>query len=98
MSILMSILLPHVFNDNDEVIHRHEVPSSSSNRKFEFLPQLRLYVLGRSLDLTNQGRARMSESTNKVDGFEYFRRDLVIIRPTLSTSAEVCSFLKHDVH
>lgn len=23
MSILMPILLPHVFDDNDEVVHRH---------------------------------------------------------------------------
>lgn len=75
-----------------------EVPGSSSSRKSEFLPQLRLYVLGRPLDLTNQGRARMGGKTNKVDGFGYFRRDLVITRPTHPTSAEVCPFLKHGVH
>lgn len=74
------------------------MPGSSSSRKSEFLPQLRLYVLGRPLDLTNQGRVRMGGKTNKVDAFGYFRRDLVITRPTLPTSDEVCPFLKHGVH
>jgi len=30
MSILMLIFLPHVLNNNDEVVHYHEVPSSLS--------------------------------------------------------------------
>jgi len=31
MSVLMSILLSHVFDHNDEMIHCHEVSSSSSS-------------------------------------------------------------------
>ena len=98
MSVLMSVLRSHVLDDNDEVIHRHKVPDSSSDRKFEFLSQLGLYVLKRSLNLVNEGRARIDRGTNKVDGFGYFRRDLVVPGPTLPTSAEVCPFLKHDIH
>lgn len=98
MSVLIPILLPHVLNDNGEVVHRHEVPGPSSSRKSEFLLQLGLYILGRSLDLTNRGKARMGGSTDKVDGFEYFRRDLIITRPTLPTSAEVYPFLKHAIY
>ena len=40
----------------------------------------------------------MSESTNKVNEFGHFRKNLVIITLTLSTSAKVCPFLKRDVH
>ena len=98
MPVLMPVLRPHVLDDNDEVIHRHKVPSSSSNRESEFLPQLDLYVLKRSSDLANGGRARADGGTNKVDRFGYFGKDLVVSRPTLSVSAEVCPFLKHDVH
>ena len=98
MPVLMPILRPHMLDDNDEVVHRHKVPGSSSGRKSEFLPQLGLYILGRSLDLANGGRARVDKGTNKVDGFGYFRRDLVVPGPTLPTSAEVCPFLKHGIH
>ena len=98
MPVLMSVLRSHVLDDNDEVVHRHKVPGFSSDRKSEFLPQLGLYVLGRSLDLANGGRARVDRGTNKVDGFGYFRRDLVVPGPTLPTSAEVCPFLKHGRH
>ena len=98
MPVLMPVLRPHVLDDNDEVVHRHKVPGSLSGQKSEFLLQLSLYVLGRSLDLTNGGRARVDRGTNKVDGFRYFRRDLVVPGPTLPTSAEVCPFLKHGIH
>ena len=87
-----------MFDDNNEVVHRHEVPGSASSRKSEVLPQLGLYILGSPLNLTNRRRARIGGSTNKVDRFEYLGRDLVITRPTLSTSAEVCPFLKYGVH
>ena len=30
MSVLMPIFLPHVLDHDDEVVHCHEVPSSSS--------------------------------------------------------------------
>ena len=47
MSVLMSILLPHVFNQNDEMVHCHEVSSSSSGRKLKLLSYLSLYILER---------------------------------------------------
>ena len=31
MSVLMPIFLPHMLDDNDEVVHCHEVPSSPSH-------------------------------------------------------------------
>jgi len=30
MSVLMPIFLPHMLDDNGEVVHRYEVPSSPS--------------------------------------------------------------------
>ena len=58
-----------------------------------------MYVLKRVSDLRNRKQTRRSESTNKINEFEYFRRDLVIIvRSTFLISVKVCSFLKHDVH
>lgn len=56
MSVLMPIYLQYVFDDDDEVVHRHKVPGSSGSRQSEFFPQFCLYVLGIPSD------SRMEES------------------------------------
>ena len=35
--VLILIFRSYIFNDNDEIIYRHKVSSSSNDRKFEFL-------------------------------------------------------------
>ena len=42
MSILVPILLPHVFIEDGEMIHQQKVPGRASRRKSAFFPQLGL--------------------------------------------------------
>ena len=94
----MLILRLYILNDNDEVVHYCKVLGLLGGQKSEFLPQLNLYILGRSLNLANGGKAKINKGINKVNGFGYFKRDLVIPGPTLPINTEVCPFLKHNIY
>ena len=98
MFVLMSIFRSYVFNDNDEMIHRHKMLNSLNDRKFKFLSQFNLYVLKKSLNFANKRKARINKSTNKIKKFEYFRKNFINFESTFSISVEVYSFLKHNIH
>jgi len=58
-----------------------------------------LYVLVISSDLANgeEGQSK-ALGTNKIDRLRHLRRDLLVARPSLPTSAKVCPLLKHGVY
>ena len=96
MFVLMPILLlaVYMFNDDNEIIHCHEMPSPASRRKSKFFPQFGLYILKELIRLiSKRERTRNERSTNKINRFEHFRRNLVIVGSTLSVSIKVDSLL-----
>ena len=93
----MSIFRSYVFNNNNEIIYCHKMLNLSNNQKFKFLSQFNLYVLKKSFNFASEKKARVNKSINKINKFEYFRRNFVIFKSTFLINVKVCLFLKHDI-
>ena len=67
MSVLMPILPPHMFDEDDEMVHCYVVPSSPFGRKPELLLQLCFYILEGPLEVASMARRGKALKTYKID-------------------------------
>ena len=57
-----------------------------------------MYVLKKLLNFANEKKAKVKKDTNKIDKFEYFKKNLIVFESTFLISVEVYWFIKHDIH
>ena len=86
MFVLISVFRLYMFNDNDKVIHCHKILNLLNNWKFEFLSQLNLYILKKLLNFANEKKAKVKKDTNKIDKFEYFKKNFIVFESTYQSA------------
>ena len=65
------------------------------DERLNFLRSSVLYVFIRSLDFADEKQRQIENwNTNKSNQFRDFRRDLIVVKSSLSIDAKVCSVLE----